>query len=331
VIDWGLQAAVPVWNAGNGHYEQNSSSILDNMYLASGGNSDPAASRMPEIALEDSVPQLQQATNTSTQPPSTGVSSVPAWNSSNNHANQHDFSTLTSSYLPPGDDPNLVASGVTGEASQNLVAQPQQATGMQMQSSSSDVSSVSSQREQSPASSLDASKTKKGQQSNKSKHSQKVKYFCEEPGCQRSRDFIPSNGFSRRDHLNQHMKGVHKIRLDNLRQKTSSRARAAQSSTAPSTLAIASMPQAMRAPGSVVALGKGKRDEETHERDMIESEVARQLAAERRKTHMLMAEMARMREQNRQERDERDAKERQLREETERWQDKYYGLLREEA
>lgn len=43
--------------------------------------------------------------------------------------------------------------------------------------------------------------------SRNSKHGQREKHFCPDPGCNRSR---PGSGFCRKDHLDQHLRGRHK-------------------------------------------------------------------------------------------------------------------------
>lgn len=152
-------------------------------------------------------------------------------------------------------------------------------------------------------------------------HGKEVKYFCDEPGCPRQFE-----GFKRRDHLRQHVSGKHKRQLGSLRKQTSTTLRI-QSPIQATSFSADSQSQFPRSSPSAVALGKQKREDAIDENETPNLEIKRQLGVERKKVQTLVHEMRMMREQSQKEYEERDNRERQLREELERYRDKYLHVL----
>ncbi|KAE9967119.1 hypothetical protein EG327_011605 [Venturia inaequalis] len=133
-------------------------------------------------------------------------------------------------------------------------------------------------------------KTREAKRRKGATHGKVIKYFCDESGCPRQ-----SEGFKRRDHLKQHLSGVHKRTLGRFRTQDST-TMSTLSPTEATSSSTSSQSQPPQPPPSAVALGKRKRESAMHEQETQDSEIAWQLTSGRR-LQMLMHEVKELREQ----------------------------------
>lgn len=164
-------------------------------------------------------------------------------------------------------------------------------------------------------------KTREAKRRKGATHGKVIKYFCDESGCPRQ-----SEGFKRRDHLKQHLSGVHKRTLERLRTQDST-TMSTLSPTEATSSSTSSQSQPPQPPPSAVALGKRKRESAMHEPETQDLEINGQLDAERKKGQTLKLEILAIRRRSQKEHEESGDRERELREELERYRDKYLDLL----